>query len=126
LFTSHCGEEVKHICDGFFVAFDDATDAMECAVQIQRRLGEHRNEHGFAPQVRIGLHRAVATRKGEDYGGKGVHTAARVGALAQGGKILATTQVIESGSRHRFPVSDSRSVILKGVSVPAEMVSVQL
>jgi len=126
LFTSHCGEEVKQIGDGFFVAFDDATDAMECAVQIQRRLGGHRKEHGFAPQVRIGLHRAEATRKGEDYGGKGVHTAARVGALAQGGEILATTQVIESGSRHRFPVSERRSVILKGVSEPAEVVTVQL
>ena len=126
LFTSHCGEEVKQIGDGFFVAFDDATDAMECAVQIQRRLGQHRKEHGFAPQVRIGLHRAEATRKGQDYGGRGVHTAARIGALAQGGEILATTQVIVSGSRHRFPVSERRSVILKGVSEPAEVVSVQL
>ncbi|CAN5768346.1 hypothetical protein BH20ACT23_BH20ACT23_28710 [soil metagenome] len=126
LFKSHCGEEVKQIGDGFFVAFDDAADAMECAVQMQRRLSGHRKEHGFAPQVRIGLHRAEATRKGQDYGGKGVHTAARVGALARGGEILATTQVIESGSRHRFPVSESRSVILKGVSEPAEVVSVQL
>lgn len=126
LFMSHCGEEVKQIGDGFFVAFDDATDAMECAVQIQRRLGEHRKEHGFAPQVRIGLHRAEVTRKGQDYGGKGVHTAARVGALAQGGEILATTQVIESASRHRFPVSQRRSVILKGVSEPVEVVVVQL
>ena len=126
LFVSNCGEEVKQIGDGFFVVFDDATDAMECAVQIQRRLGEHRKEHGFAPQVRIGLHRAEATRKGQDYGGKGVHTVARIGALAQGGEILATTQVIESGSRHRFPVSDRRTVVLKGVSEPAEIVSVQL
>ncbi len=126
LFMGHCGEEVKQIGDGFFVAFDDATDAMECAVQIQRRLGDHRKEHGFAPQVRIGLHRAEATRKGQDYGGRGVHTAARIGALAQGGEILATTQVIENASRHRFPVSEQRSVSLKGVSEPAEIVSVQL
>ena len=126
LFMSHCGQEVKQIGDGFFVAFDDATDAMECAVQIQRRLGEHRKEHGFAPQVRIGLHRADATRKGQDYGGRGVHTAARIGALAQGGEILATTQVIENASSHRFPVSERRSVSLKGVSEPAEIVSVQL
>jgi len=126
LFVSNGGEEVKQIGDGFFVAFDDATDAMECAAQIQRRFSEHRKEHGFAPQVRIGLHRAEATRKGEDYGGRGVHTAARVGALAQGGEILATTQVIESGSRHRFPVSERRSVMLKGVSEPVEVVTVQV
>ncbi|MGH2701089.1 MAG: adenylate/guanylate cyclase domain-containing protein [Actinomycetota bacterium] len=126
LFTNHCGEEVKQIGDGFFVAFDEATDAMECAVQIQHQLGQHRKQHGFAPQVRIGLHQAEATRKGQDYGGKGVHTAARIGALAQGGEILASTQVIENASRHRFPVSERRSVSLKGVSEPAEVVSVQL
>lgn len=126
LFMSHCGEEVKQVGDGFFVAFDDATEAIECAVQIQRRLSEHRKEHGFAPQVRIGLHRAEATRKGQDYGGKGVHTAARVGALSSGGEILATVQVIENGSSRRFPVSEPRAVTLKGVSEPVEVVSVLL
>ena len=55
-FASHRGEEVKGTGDGFFVAFDNAADAIECAVDIQRRLTKHRRDHGFAPSVRIGLH----------------------------------------------------------------------
>ncbi len=35
-----------------------------CAVAIQRRLAEHRRKHGFAPQVRIGMHAAEATAIG--------------------------------------------------------------
>jgi class 3 adenylate cyclase len=123
LFTSHCGEEVKHVGDGFFAAFDNPYDAVECAVGIQCRLAEHRKEHGFAPQVRIGLHAAEATRKGRDYGGKGVHEAARIGALAGAGEVLASMEVIRA-ARARFPVSESRRVELKGVSEPIEVAAI--
>ena len=115
LFEGHCGEEVKQVGDGFFVAFDNPFEAVECAVAIQRRLESHRRSNGFAPQVRIGLHSVEATRRGSDYGGKGVHEAARVGALAQGGEILASMDVIDI-AKARFPVSEPRSVELKGVS----------
>lgn len=123
LFTTHCGEEVKHVGDGFFVAFDNPFEAVECAVGIQRRLAQHRKEHGFAPQVRIGLHSVEATRKGNDYGGKGVHEAARIGALAGAGEILASSEVI-TAARARFPVSESRRADLKGVSEPIEIASI--
>ncbi|MCH6555978.1 MAG: adenylate/guanylate cyclase domain-containing protein, partial [Chloroflexi bacterium] len=90
LFGEHEGEEVKHAGDGFFVAFPDAAGAVECAAAIQRTLADHRRKHGFAVQVRIGLHSAEATRRGRDYGGKGVHQAARIASLAEGGEILAS------------------------------------
>jgi class 3 adenylate cyclase len=125
LFAKHHGEEIKQVGDGFFVAFDDATEAIECAAEIQRRLASHRKQHGFAPQVRIGLHHAAATRKGNDYGGRGVHVAARVGALATGGEVLATTDVLARAAT-RFPVSEPRSVTLKGVSEPVDVVSVSV
>ena len=123
LFTDHCGEEVKHVGDGFFVAFDNSFDAVECAVGIQRGLAEHRVSHGFAPQVRIGLHSVEAIRKGQDYAGKGVHEAARIGALAGAGEILASQEVIMA-ARARFPVSEPRMMQLKGVSEPVAVASV--
>ncbi|MGH2757898.1 MAG: adenylate/guanylate cyclase domain-containing protein, partial [Actinomycetota bacterium] len=123
LFMANCGEEVKHVGDGFFVAFDEASEAIECAVAIQRKLAEHGKESGFAPQVRIGLHTTQATAKAGDYGGKGVHESARIGALAQGGEILASKQVIDA-HKPRFPVSQFRSVELKGVTEAAEVASI--
>ncbi len=120
-FAGHRGEEVKSTGDGFFVAFDNAADAIGCAVDIQQRLTRHRREHGFAPSVRIGLHAAEATRDGRDYGGRGVHIAARVGGAAAGQEILATTEVVEQAGQTRFSVSEVRSLTLKGIREPIDV-----
>ena len=60
-FADHGGEEIDHAGDGFFVAFPDAAVGPRLAVEIQRRLVEHRRAHGFAPQVRMGVHATAAT-----------------------------------------------------------------
>jgi class 3 adenylate cyclase len=117
------GQEVDHAGDGFFVAFEDARAAVACAVEIQLSLAEHRRTAGFAPQVRIGLHAAEATERGSDFGGKGVHEAARIGALAEGGEILATVDTAEAAG-NEFSASDPREVSLKGISEPARVVTV--
>jgi len=120
-FASHRGQEVKSTGDGFFVAFGKAADAIECAVDIQRRLARHRREHGFAPGVRIGLHAAEATPDGRDYSGQGVHVAARIGGAASGQEILASSDVLEQAGRSRFKVSEPRALTLKGVREPVEV-----
>jgi class 3 adenylate cyclase len=73
LFASNQGEEVVATGDGFFVGFDSPEAALACAVAIQRRLAEHRQAHGFAPQVRIGVHASEATQVAQNFRGKGVH-----------------------------------------------------
>jgi class 3 adenylate cyclase len=124
LFADHEGEEVDHTGDGFFVSFRSPAAAVECAIAIQRRLLEHRRNHGFAPQVRIGVHSATASRKGGNYRGKGVHEAARIGALAQGGEVLASRATAEA-AKCRVPFSEPRLETLKGVGKPVEIVSLE-
>ncbi|MEX0826142.1 MAG: hypothetical protein WD184_05270 [Acidimicrobiia bacterium] len=112
------GEVVRHTGDGFFASFDDARKAIDSAVAIQRRLAAHRREHGFAPSVRIGMHLAEATRQGTDYSGHGVHAAARVGSLAGGDEILASADTVEAAGTIPFPLSEARTVDLKGIADP--------
>ena len=121
--ASHRGEVVRTTGDGFFASFGDAGAALDCGIAIQRRLAEHRRRHGFAPQVRIGVHSAEATAVGEDYAGLGVHEAARVGALAEGGEILATASTVAAAA---MPVAsgDEREVSLKGLLQPVRVVSI--
>lgn len=123
LIVRHGGEEANHTGDGFFVAFQDVPRAVECAVAIQRRLAEHRRAHGFAPQVRIGLHAAPATRSGSTYHGKGVHEAARIAALAGGGEILVSRRSL-ADEYVDFPLSEPRSATLKGVSEAFDVIAV--
>ncbi len=123
-FHAHNGREINHEGDGFFVSFTDSFDAVECAVAIQRTLADHRREHGFAPQVRIGVHATEAVDLGDDYLGKGVHEAARVGAAAGTGEILVTAAVIDSVTDH-FHVRNRRELNLKGLSVPLDVANVE-
>lgn len=121
LFASHRGEEVAATGDGFFVAFESPDDAVACAVAIQRKLADHRRTQGFAPQLRIGLHAAGATQVGDNFTGKGVHEASRISGLADGGEILASRETAAGG---RFPLSQPRTVMVKGIAEPVEVVSV--
>ncbi|MGZ4120169.1 MAG: adenylate/guanylate cyclase domain-containing protein [Actinomycetota bacterium] len=121
LFNAHHGEEVVATGDGFFVGFDSPEAALACAVAIQRKLSEQRKTQGFAPQVRIGVHASPATQVGANFAGKGVHEAARIAALAEGGEILASA---ETAAGSTYPVSGAREVTLKGISEPMEVVQV--
>jgi class 3 adenylate cyclase len=121
IFVAHHGTEVVSTGDGFFVGFDTPEAALACAVTIQRELAEHRRAHGFAPQVRIGVHSSDATQIGSNFAGKGVHEAARIAALAEGGEILASRVTVVP----RFPTSEPRSVSLKGIATPVEIVTVE-
>lgn len=119
--ADHGGEEVDHTGDGFFVAFDDVGSAVACAREIQRRLAAHRREHGFAPQVRIGVHAADASRL-EKYTGMGVHVAARIGALGGAGEIVASASTVEG--LEGLALENRRAVELKGVREPVEVFSI--
>ncbi len=116
------GEIVNSTGDGFFVAFDSAQQGIDCARSIQRTLTESRRSSGFALSVRVGLHTAEASRRGEDYSGLGVHTAARVAALAGAGEIVATAETLaEAGD---VATSNPREALLKGVTAPVGVASV--
>lgn len=123
LFAREGGSELDHAGDGFFVAFDDPESAVKCAVAVQAKLAEHRRMHGFAPQVRIGVHAAPASKSAGTYRGKGVHEAARIGAAAAGGEILASVSTLKT-IPNRFPSSPPKAVTLKGISEPVEVVAI--
>jgi len=120
VFAAHQGEEVVTTGDGFFVGFDSPEAALACAIAIQRTLAEHRVQHGFAPQVRIGVHASGATQTAGNYSGKGVHEAARIAALASGGQILASA--VTAGAH--VSVSEPRTEMLKGIAEPMDIVTV--
>jgi class 3 adenylate cyclase len=123
LIGSHGGEVVHGTGDGFFATFEGPRSAASCAVDIQRRLADHRRAHGFAPPVRIGLHAAEATLVADDYAGIGVHAAARVGAIAEGAEIVVTRETLDA-EPIPFPVTDERTVSLKGLAEPVSVASI--
>lgn len=117
------GEEVKATGDGFFLAFAGVDQAIQAAVDIQKRLADQRRAQGFAVSVRIGLHGAQANRVGLDYTGSGVNQAARIGAAADGGEILVSASTLATAGLP-FRERARRTAKLKGLSEPVEVVSI--
>jgi class 3 adenylate cyclase len=74
--------------------------------------------------VRIGVHACVATRSGQDYRGRGVHVAARIGARASAGEILVSRASL-SDADVSLVAGDAQPVELKGVAEPVEIVAVR-
>ena len=115
LLARHNGAEVKQRGggDGFFAVFESPADAVECAVAIQRALAAQR-ESGFAPEIRIGVHEADALLSGNDFAGLGVHEAARIGAHAEAGCIVASAATVAAAGTRA--VTPARDVAFKGLS----------
>jgi eukaryotic-like serine/threonine-protein kinase len=90
----HGGYEVKSQGDGFMIAYPSARRAVECAVDMQRKLARAGDGDLEAQlRVRIGLHTGEAIREGDDFYGRSVTFAARLGDEAEGGEILASSVV---------------------------------
>jgi class 3 adenylate cyclase len=121
-FAEHRGREIDHAGDGFFVSFASASDAIGCAQLIQRRLAAHRKEHGYAPQVRIGIHAGRAIAEGGAVRGAAVHRTSRICAIAEGGEIVASREALEAGGYARVEL---RSVALRGVRGTVEVGSIE-
>jgi class 3 adenylate cyclase len=116
------GEVIKQTGDGFFASFDNPKAAIEAAVAIQRAL----DAEIVAPDVRIGAHTGGAFRTDAgyaDYGGEGVHVAARIGAAAGAAEILVSRETLD-GVGTAFRLSEPRTETLKGFEEPVEVVAV--
>jgi class 3 adenylate cyclase len=118
IFGDFRGQVVDHTGDGFFAAFEAAADAVGAAIAIQRAIDQE-----FEFDIRIGVHTDGALRTGQNYRGKGVHAAARIGAAAEGREIL-TSRVTLEGLRD-VEVANDRLLTLKGFKDPVEVCSVE-
>jgi class 3 adenylate cyclase len=120
-FQEHMGHEVDHAGDGFFVVFESARNAVACAIGIQRRLLSHRRLHGYAPQMRIGIHLGEVNASRSSVRGAAVHRAARLCAAARADAIVVSREVLEASGRR---VTGLRKFALKGISEPVEAAEV--
>jgi adenylate cyclase len=123
LLALHQGREVKSTGDGFLVEFDSALKAVQCAVNIQRRIYERNSEGGQTPiRVRIGVHLGDVVQNGTDILGDAVNIAARIEPLAEPGGVCVSSAVYE---QVRTKVTDKFDRLepkaLKGVELPMEV-----
>ncbi len=82
------GYVFKTVGDAFCCAFLTAPDALECALEIQRRLLSSEWEHIGTLRVRMALHTGAAEERDGDYFGPPANRVARLLSAAHGGQVL--------------------------------------
>lgn len=120
---AHDGSVVKSVGDGFMLSFRSARRALRCARAIQQEFDRYSTQNRDIPiRVRIGVHTGEAIRERapdgtEDYYGKNVNLAARIGDLAAGGEILASSIVYElTLGSGEFSFGSAREIEIRGLS----------
>lgn len=114
------GQEVSAQGDGFLARFSRPSEAAQCAIDIQRKIQAQRNEYGFAPAVRIGVHAGDAMEEQGDVLGTTVNIASRVTSAAEPNEILVTEAVADQLD-DRFQLSDGGLRAMKGLDRQAHV-----
>ena len=117
--AAHGGQVIKSLGDGIMSAFGGASEAVACAVAMQRGV-VRRTRRGDVPlSMRIGLSAGEPIREDGDYHGTPVVEAARLCAAANAGQILVSEVVrLLIGSRGGFRFISVGPLELKGLPEP--------
>jgi class 3 adenylate cyclase len=121
-FAARGGEEVGTQGDGFLAQFPNPSDAVLCAVDMQRDV-EGVAAAGMGLQLRIGVHAGEAVHDDGDLIGRVVNLAARVTGEADPGEILVTEPVADLIGG-QLALRDRGLRELRGVPQPRHLLAV--
>jgi TolB-like protein/Flp pilus assembly protein TadD len=129
IFTKHGGREIDTAGDSFFVEFNSAVEATNCAIEIQTVL--HERNKATPPDrnilIRIGMHIGDVVYMGEQVHGDGVNIAARMEPLATPGGICISEDVARQiRNKVAFPILKLGEEKLKNISMPMDIYCIEL
>ena len=114
LIEKHDGKWLKEMGDGVLAQFNSALDAVQCALEIQKRAHSE-----LVAEIRIGIHLGDVMVEHEDVFGDGVNIASRLQAVADPGGIYISESVHEAiGGRSDIKYQYFGEVQLKNVDHP--------
>ncbi len=119
----HRGVELQQTGDGFIAVFDEAANALRCAVGLQREIdGRRLGGPDSALRVRVGLHTGeVLVEEGRVFGVV-MHTAAHICTSCRAGEILVSHQVWAAlADPSEWPNEDLGPISLKGLFEPVSL-----
>ena len=125
----HRGRIFKIAGDGALVEFSSAVAAVECAVELQRGMGNANVDlpEGRRIVVRIGINLGDVMVEGSDLYGDEVNIAARLEAIAEPGGICISAKVSDEIRRKiALPCDDLGEQQLKNISRPVRVYRVRL
>jgi len=128
LLAQHRGRLIRVAGDGILVEFASVVDAVQCAMEIQRRMAEQNAELPQESRIefRVGINFGEIIVNGDDIWGEGVNVAARLEALATPGGICVSGRVHEDVlGKLKIDFEDAGEHQLKNISRPVRVYRVR-
>jgi class 3 adenylate cyclase len=119
--ATYGGAEVKTMGDSFMASFGSATRALECAIALQKAIGDRNATADESLRVRVGLSAGEPIAEDDDLFGAAVIQAARIADQAKGGEILLANVVRELAAGKGFLFSDRGEIPLRGFDDPVRI-----
>jgi TolB-like protein/class 3 adenylate cyclase/Tfp pilus assembly protein PilF len=129
IFSKHSGDEVETSGDAFFVEFNSALEAAQCAIEIQKELHDRNLKFESDKQIiiRIGLHVGDVVHMGKHVHGDDVNIAARIEPFSVPGGICLSEDVYRQiHNKIELPLSRIGTKNLKNIKSPIDIYSVDL
>ena len=127
LVTQHRGRIFKLMGDGVLVEFATATDAVQCAIDVQRQFNQADLDKAPSERIilRIGINLGEVILEGSDVYGDGVNIAARLESIApEGGIVVSSTVRDQVASKLPLKFHDLGERALKNIERPVHAFSV--
>jgi class 3 adenylate cyclase len=122
---AYSGAEIKTIGDAFMTSFASATQAVECAIAVQRAFAERNTAAKHPLHVRIGINCGEPIAEDGDLFGTSVTMASRIAGTAAGGEIVVANVVRELVAGKGFLFADRGDVVLRGFEDPVRLYEVR-
>lgn len=123
------GRIIKTAGDGMLVEFHSVTEAVQCAVEVQRRMARRNADVPASRwiQFRIGINLGDVILEDDDIFGDGVNVAARLQAMAEPGGICVSAAVRDQvGDRLDVTFEDLGEQAVKNIARPIRAFAIVL
>jgi len=123
------GRIVKTMGDGLLLEFPSVVAAVECAVAIQKLMGERNAETPEARRIvyRIGVNLGDVLIEGDDILGDGVNIAARLEGICEpGGVLLSSAAYDQTRGKINADFIDLGAKTLKNIARPVRVFAVKI
>ncbi|MBI2573585.1 adenylate/guanylate cyclase domain-containing protein [Candidatus Woesearchaeota archaeon] len=126
-FELYNGTVVKKIGDAFLVTFNSATDAVLCAVDLQRSCEQYSkdNKLKYPFSLRVALHAGEVITKNKDIYGDAVNIASRLEQMTKPHHIILSETVFTAMNKNEIPFLHLGVKKLKGVRYPLRLFRVK-
>jgi class 3 adenylate cyclase len=122
----HHGREIQHTGDGFMVSFNSASNAVACAIGIQRSFAAHNEAHPDTPiNVRIGICAGEPVEEDQRLFGSTVQLTSRICDKAEPNQILVAAVIRDLCLGKQFVFGDRGEARLKGFDQSLKIYDVQ-